>query len=39
VTPADRARSAFRDSAEIGTRADFIGFRVALDLDGRPEVR
>ena len=39
VSPAERARSAFRDSAEIGTRADFIGFRVALDLDGRPEGR
>jgi len=39
ATPAERARSAFRDSAETGTRADFIGFRVALDLDGRPEAR
>jgi len=39
VTPADRARSAYRDSAEIGTRADHLGFRVALDLDGRPEAR
>jgi formylglycine-generating enzyme required for sulfatase activity len=39
VTPADRARSAYRDSAEIGTRADYLGFRVALDLDGRPEAR
>ncbi len=39
ATPAEHARSAYRDSAEIGTRADFIGFRVALDLDGRPEGR
>jgi formylglycine-generating enzyme required for sulfatase activity len=39
ASPPERARSAFRDAAEIGTRADFIGFRVALDLDGRPEAR
>ena len=39
VTPAERARSAYRDSAETGARADYIGFRVALDLDGRPEAR
>ena len=39
VSPAEHARSAFRDSAEIGTRADWLGFRVALDLDGRPETR
>jgi formylglycine-generating enzyme required for sulfatase activity len=39
VSPAERARSASRDSAEAGTRADYIGFRVALDLDGRPEAR
>ena len=39
ATPAERARSAYRDSAETGTRADYIGFRVALDLDGRPEAR
>jgi len=39
VTPAERARSGLRESAESGMRADFIGFRVALDLDGRPEAR
>lgn len=39
VAPAERARSAFRDSAEINARADYVGFRVALDLDGRPEAR
>lgn len=39
VAPAERARSAYRDAAEIGLRADWIGFRVALDLDTRPEGR
>jgi formylglycine-generating enzyme required for sulfatase activity len=39
VSPAERARSAFRDAADTTTRADFIGFRVALDLDGRTEAR
>jgi len=35
ISPAERARSAFRDSAEASERTDFVGFRVALDLDGR----
>jgi formylglycine-generating enzyme required for sulfatase activity len=39
VSPAERARSAYRDSAEVSERADFVGFRVALDLDGRTEAR
>jgi formylglycine-generating enzyme required for sulfatase activity len=39
LSPAERARSAFRDSGEATERADYVGFRVALDLDGRPEAR
>jgi sulfatase modifying factor 1 len=39
VSPAERARSAYRDSAEVTERADFVGFRVALDIDGRAEAR
>ena len=39
ASPAKRARSAFRDSAPVNTRADYLGFRVALDLDGRGEGR
>jgi formylglycine-generating enzyme required for sulfatase activity len=35
VSPADHARSAYRDSAEASTRTDWVGFRVALDLEGR----
>jgi formylglycine-generating enzyme required for sulfatase activity len=39
VSSAERARSAFRDSAEASERTDYVGFRVALDLDGRAESR
>ena len=39
VSPAERARSAFRDSGEATERSDYVGFRVALDLDGRAEAR
>ena len=39
VSPADRARSAYRESGEASERADYVGFRVALDLDGRAEPR
>ena len=39
VSPAERARSAFRDSGEATERADYVGFRVALDLDARAESR
>ncbi len=34
-----RARSAFRDSAEAGERADSLGFRVAADLESRAEAK
>ncbi len=33
VSPAEHARSAARDHAELGMRADFLGFRVAVDID------
>ena len=39
ATPAERARSAHRDAADVNARADTIGLRAALDLDGRPEGR
>ena len=39
VSPAERARSAFRDSGDASERSDYVGFRVALDLDGRGEAR
>ena len=39
VTPPDRVRSAFRTDAAMGDRADYLGFRVVLDLDGRGEGR
>ncbi len=35
--PPERARSASREAAEISSRADSLGFRVALDLDGKAE--
>lgn len=35
IDPPERARSARRDDAGEGDRADFLGFRVALDLDER----
>ncbi|MEI8299511.1 MAG: SUMF1/EgtB/PvdO family nonheme iron enzyme [Pseudomonadota bacterium] len=37
--PPERARSASREAAEISSRADSLGFRVALDLDGKAESR
>jgi formylglycine-generating enzyme required for sulfatase activity len=37
VSPAETARSAYRDEQDTNFRADFIGFRVALDLDTRAE--
>lgn len=39
VTPPERARSAFRGEGSTDDRADYLGFRVALDLDGRAEGR
>jgi formylglycine-generating enzyme required for sulfatase activity len=39
ITPPDRVRSAFRADADARDRADYVGFRVALDLDGRTEAR
>ncbi len=39
VSPAERARSAFRDHAESDMRADFLGFRVAVDIDSTQEGR
>ena len=39
VSPAERARSAYREAGEASERADYLGFRVALDLDGRAEAR
>jgi len=39
VSPPEHARSAYRDSGEAGERTDYVGFRVALDLDGRAEAR
>jgi formylglycine-generating enzyme required for sulfatase activity len=35
VSPPDEARSAHRAPADAGARADFVGFRVAMDLDER----
>lgn len=35
VSPPDEARSAHRVPADAGARADFVGFRVAMDLDER----
>lgn len=35
ISPPQRARSAHRDAADEEARADFVGFRVALDLDER----
>jgi formylglycine-generating enzyme required for sulfatase activity len=35
ISPPDRARSSYRGDGEEGARADFVGFRVALDLDER----
>ncbi len=37
ASPAERARSASRDAADAALRADTVGFRVALDLDGKAE--
>jgi len=34
-TPSDAARHAHRDGAAAGGRSDDVGFRVALDLEGR----
>jgi formylglycine-generating enzyme required for sulfatase activity len=39
ITPPERARSAFRGDGATDDRADYLGFRVALDLDGRAEGR
>jgi formylglycine-generating enzyme required for sulfatase activity len=39
LSPPSRARSAFRDDGALEDRADYLGFRVALDLDGRAEGR
>ena len=39
AAPAERARSAYREAAEVNMRADTIGLRVAVDLDVRPEGR
>jgi formylglycine-generating enzyme required for sulfatase activity len=39
VSPAEQARSAYRESGEPAERTDYVGFRVALDLDGRAEAR
>jgi sulfatase modifying factor 1 len=39
LSPPERTRSAFRSDGAIEDRADYVGFRVALDLDGRPEGR
>jgi formylglycine-generating enzyme required for sulfatase activity len=39
ITPPERARSAFRGDGAVDDRADYVGFRVALELDGRPEGR
>jgi formylglycine-generating enzyme required for sulfatase activity len=39
TSPAEHARSAFRDHAESGMRADFLGFRVAVDIDSNRETR
>ena len=35
ISPPDRVRSAWRGDAEEGDRADFVGFRIALDVDER----
>ncbi len=35
LSPAERARSAYRDAGDAAARSDFVGFRVALDLEGR----
>lgn len=39
LSPPERTRSAFRSDGAIEDRADYVGFRVALDLDGRVEGR
>jgi formylglycine-generating enzyme required for sulfatase activity len=39
LSPPERARSAVRAEGDLEDRADFVGFRVALDLDGRAEGR
>ena len=39
ASPAERARSASRDAAEPMLRAGTVGFRIALDLDGKAEGR
>jgi formylglycine-generating enzyme required for sulfatase activity len=39
ASPPERARSASRDAAAPSVRADAVGFRVALDLDGKAESR
>ena len=39
ATPAERARSAWREAADPNLRADTLGFRVVVDLDGRAEGR
>jgi len=39
TSPAEQARSAYRDSGEAAERRDDGGFRVALDLDTRVEGR
>lgn len=35
VSPAEQARSAYREAADAAERTDYVGFRVALDLDGK----
>jgi formylglycine-generating enzyme required for sulfatase activity len=37
LSPPEEARSAWRDSGDPTERADYVGFRVALDLDARTE--
>jgi formylglycine-generating enzyme required for sulfatase activity len=39
LTPPERARSAFRADGPVEERTDYLGFRVALDLDARAEGR
>jgi formylglycine-generating enzyme required for sulfatase activity len=39
VSPPELARSAYREAQDANFRADFLGFRVALDLDSRTETR
>lgn len=39
VTPPERARSAYRGEGDAKDRADYLGFRVALDGDAKAEGR